>query len=87
MDPKDFVGVEKQADDEGLNVIGFYHSHPDWPAVPSQTDIMWAWEGSYYLIVSVHEKHPFNTAVWSLAEDGPNRFIQEPLEILDESRS
>jgi proteasome lid subunit RPN8/RPN11 len=87
MDPKEFVGVEKQADNEGLNVVGFYHSHPDWPAIPSQTDITWAWEGSYYLIVSVHEGRPFNTGVWALAplEEGPKRFTQETLEILDES--
>jgi proteasome lid subunit RPN8/RPN11 len=81
------VGVEKQADTEGMNVIGFYHSHPDWPAIPSQTDITWAWEGSYYLIVSVHEGRPFNTGVWALAplEEGPKRFAQETLEILDEN--
>ena len=85
MDPKEFVRVEKQADEEGLNVVGFYHSHPDWPAIPSQTDITWAWEGSYYLIVSVHQGRPFNTGVWSLAEEGPKRFTQEPLEILDEN--
>ncbi len=84
MDPKEFIGVEKQADNESLTVIGFYHSHPDWPAIPSQTDITWAWEGSYYLIVSVHEGRPFNTGVWSLAEEEPNRFTQQPLEILDE---
>lgn len=83
MDPKEFVGIEKQADNEGLNVIGFYHSHPDWPAIPSQTDISWAWEGSYYLIVSVHEGRPFNTGVWSLSEEEPKRFVQESLEILD----
>jgi proteasome lid subunit RPN8/RPN11 len=84
MDPKQFVQVEKQADVEGLNVIGFYHSHPDWPAIPSQTDITWAWEGSYYLIVSVHERRPFQSTVWSLALEGPRRFTQAPLEILDE---
>jgi proteasome lid subunit RPN8/RPN11 len=84
MDPKEFVQVEKGADDEELNVIGFYHSHPDWPAIPSQTDITWAWEGSYYLIVSVHEGQPFNTGIWSLAEEEPKRFVQESLEILDE---
>jgi len=87
MDPKEFVWIEKQADKEGLTVIGFYHSHPDWPAIPSQTDITWAWEGSYYLIVSVHEGRPFNTGVWSLAEVEPKRFIQESLEILDENAS
>jgi proteasome lid subunit RPN8/RPN11 len=84
MDPKQFVQVEKQADAEGLNIIGFYHSHPDWPAIPSQTDITWAWEGSYYLIVSVHEGRPFHSAAWSLAAEGPKRFSQAPLEILDE---
>ena len=84
MDPKEFVQVERGADDEGLSIIGFYHSHPDWPAIPSQTDITWAWEGSYYLIVSVHEGRPFNTGVWSLAPEGPKRFNQEPLEIMDE---
>jgi len=85
MDPKEFVLIEKQADNEGLTVIGFYHSHPDWPAIPSQTDITWAWEGSYYLIVSVHEGRPFNTGVWSLAGEEPKRFIPESLEILDEN--
>jgi len=85
MDPKEFVQIERQADEDGLTVIGFYHSHPDWPAIPSQTDITWAWEGSYYLIVSVHEGRPFNTGVWSLVEQGSRRFIQEPLEILDEN--
>ena len=85
MDPKEFIGVEKQADNEGLTIIGFYHSHPDWPAIPSQTDITWAWEGSYYLIASVHEGRPFNTGVWSLTEEEPKRFIQESLEILDEN--
>jgi len=84
MDPKEFVQIEKQADAAGLIVIGFYHSHPDWPPIPSQTDIAWAWEGSYYLIASVHEGRPFNTGVWSLAEEGVKRFIQEPLEIVDE---
>jgi len=86
MDPVEFVRIEKKADEDGLSVIGFYHSHPDWPAIPSQTDLAWAWEGSYYLIVSMHEGRPFNTGVWALAPD-PGRFKAKPLEILDETAS
>jgi proteasome lid subunit RPN8/RPN11 len=85
MDPSEFVQVEKQADNQGLNIIGFYHSHPDWPAIPSQTDINWAWEESYYLIVSVHDGRPFNSGVWLLSEAEPKCFKQELLEILDEN--
>ena len=87
MDPAEFVRVEKKADEDGLSVVGFYHSHPDWPAIPSQTDLAWAWEGSYYLIVSMHEGRPFNTGVWALAPDVPKHFKAEPLEILDETGS
>jgi proteasome lid subunit RPN8/RPN11 len=87
MDPAEFVQVEKKADEDKLSVIGFYHSHPDWPAIPSQTDLTWAWEGSYYLIVSMHEGRPLNTGVWALAPGAPKRFEAEPLEILDETGS
>ena len=87
MDPAEFVRVEKKADEDGLSVVGFYHSHPDWPAIPSQSDLTWAWEGSCYLIVSMHEGRPFNTAVWALAPGAPKRFKTEPLEILDETAS
>ncbi len=87
MDGAEFARVEKKADEEGLRVIGFYHSHPDWPAIPSQSDLNGGWEGSYYLIVSMHEGRPLNAGVWALAPDAPKRFKAEPLEILDETAS
>ena len=83
MDPKEFVQVDRAADDEGYEIIGFYHSHPDWPAIPSQTDISSEVEGSYYVIVSIHEGRPLNTTVWKIAEDEPRRFVSLPLEIVD----
>ena len=81
---KEFGLAQLDAEEIGLDVIGFYHSHPDWPAIPSQTDIDFAWAGMFYLIVSVHEGMPFNTNVWRLADDGPNRFEWVALEIVDE---
>ena len=84
MDPKEFLRVDRAAEDAGYEIIGFYHSHPDWPAIPSQTDILSEVEGSYYMIVSIHEGMPLNSTVWQIAADEPRRFAQLPLEIVDE---
>ncbi len=84
MDPAEFVKVDRAAEDDGYEIIGFYHSHPDWPAIPSQTDIGSEVEGSYYMIVSIHQGHPLNTGLWKIATDSPRRFIALPLEIVDE---
>jgi len=35
IEPDDFLASEKAARERGFDVIGFYHSHPDHPAVPS----------------------------------------------------
>ncbi len=84
MDPKEFIQLKREAEETGLAVIGFYHSHPDWPAIPSQTDIDFAWDGMFYLIVAVHQGIILNTKVWRLADDEPRRFQQAILEIMDE---
>jgi proteasome lid subunit RPN8/RPN11 len=85
ISPEEFARVQFDVDDAELDIIGIYHSHPDWPAIPSQTDMDSAWDEVYYLIVSVHEKMPLNTNVWRLADDPPRRFEFVPLEILDEN--
>lgn len=87
MDPREYQQVELAADEAGLSILGFYHSHPDWPAIPSQTDLEWAghWPEFIYLIVSVHEGRPFNTGVWQLAADEPLRFLPLALEIMAEA--
>jgi proteasome lid subunit RPN8/RPN11 len=81
---EEFAAVQFAADEAGLDIIGIYHSHPDWPPIPSQTDMDSAWEDIYYLIASVHEGRPFNTQVWRLAETGLRRFEWVALEIVDE---
>ncbi|GAB4437251.1 MAG: M67 family metallopeptidase [Anaerolineae bacterium] len=84
ISPEEFAQAQFAADDAGMDIIGIYHSHPDWPAIPSQTDMESAWEGVFYLIASVHEGMPLNTNIWQLADDLPRRFIFVPLEIMDE---
>jgi len=76
--------VQFAAEEAGLEIIGVYHSHPDYPPIPSQTDMNEAWPDAYFLIVSVHEGMPLNTNVWRLAAEGVRRFEGVGLEIVDE---
>jgi proteasome lid subunit RPN8/RPN11 len=85
FDSKESLQVQLDADEAGLDIIGIYHSHPDWPPIPSQTDMESAWENQYFLIASVHEGMPLNTNVWRLADEGIRRFERVSLEIVDEA--
>jgi proteasome lid subunit RPN8/RPN11 len=49
--------------------MGFYHSHPDAPVQPSQTDLENAWPFYTYLIVSLQDGEPRDVAVWLLRQD------------------
>jgi len=52
--PVELVGIERQARGQGLEIAGFYHSHPDHPAQWSATDFAEAhWLGCSYVITSV----------------------------------
>lgn len=50
LDPADIVGAERAARERGLDVEGFWHSHPDHPARPSAFDSERAWPDYVYLI-------------------------------------
>jgi proteasome lid subunit RPN8/RPN11 len=54
IDPREVIRAQRRARDEGLEIVGFYHSHPDHPAHWSHTDLDEAhWIGSSYVITSV----------------------------------
>jgi proteasome lid subunit RPN8/RPN11 len=61
--------AEKAASAQGLEVIGWYHSHPDHPARPSDFDRDHAWPWYSYIIVSVHTGVPQDTTSWRLKDD------------------
>ncbi len=82
---EEFAQTQFAADDAWLDIIGIYHSHPNWPPIPSHTDMENAWEDVYYLIASVHEGVPLNTNIWQLVDEGLRRFERVALEIVDES--
>ena len=53
IEPQDLADLEERLEPEELTVLGFYHSHPDHPAEPSQFDTEHAWPWYAYLIVRV----------------------------------
>ena len=75
---EDFRAAEQAGHARGLEVIGWYHSHPDHPALPSEYDREHAWPWYSYVIVSVAEREPRQINSWRLADDR-SRF--EPEEI------
>jgi len=52
----------------GKMVLGFYHSHPDAPARPSEYDRNAAWPFYSYVIVAIHQKKPVDMTCWLLDE-------------------
>jgi proteasome lid subunit RPN8/RPN11 len=76
--PKDLMRGEKYARSKGLDVIGNYHSHPDWPAEASQFDLEHAWPTWSYIIVSVPKGKSSDLFSWELEPDR-SRFNAEEL--------
>ena len=69
IDDKDYLASERQASAAGLSLLGFYHSHPDHPAVPSQYDLDHAWPTFVYPIVSVMAGEAVALRAWMLRDD------------------
>ncbi len=78
--PGDFRAAEKAAEQAGLELVGWYHSHPDHPPLPSEYDREHAWPWYSYVILSVAEGEPRQMACWRLA-DGRARFEPEEMEV------
>jgi proteasome lid subunit RPN8/RPN11 len=76
--PQDYRAAESRATERGLELLGFYHSHPDHPARPSQYDLEHAWPVFSYVIVSVRERVAYELTSWRLREDRA-RFDEEPV--------
>jgi len=77
---EDVLEADKAARAQGSEVIGWYHSHPDHPARPSQYDRDHAWPWYSYVIVSVHKGAPEEMTSWRLSDDRAE-FSSEGIEI------
>ena len=77
---EDVLEADRAALQQGLEVIGWYHSHPDHPARPSQYDRDHAWPWYSYIIVSVQNGSPQDMTSWRLNDDR-QEFSPEGIEI------
>jgi proteasome lid subunit RPN8/RPN11 len=77
--PGDYRAAEARASETGGELLGFYHSHPDHPARPSQYDLDHAWPFFSYVIVSIVKGQPGDLRSWRLREDR-SQFDDEVIE-------
>ncbi len=69
MEEGAFQAAEDYADEHDLVLIGYFHSHPNSPAIPSEFDRVHALPNFVYLILSVQHGQAVESLVWSLADD------------------
>lgn len=79
ISPETVLAANKEARALGLDIVGYYHSHPDHPARPSEFDRDHAWPGLSYLIISVQGGKLADTRSWRLSDDR-ERFEEEAVE-------
>jgi proteasome lid subunit RPN8/RPN11 len=84
IDPKELIAAQKQARVAGLDIVGFYHSHPDHPPRWSPTDLAEAhWIGCSYVITSVVQGKAEVTNSFCLTGtmEEDKRFAEEQLQV------
>lgn len=85
LSPREFLKAEREAEREKLSILGIFHSHPDYPAYPSQFDQEQAWEGYLYLILGLRKGKVVEKGVFIFSPS--KEIIAVPLEIVEEVRS
>jgi proteasome lid subunit RPN8/RPN11 len=79
IEPQDMLHAEDYADENGYDILGIFHSHPDHPAEPSSFDLEWSLPWFSYLITSVENGDASISRCWRLNDDR-TRFYEEKLE-------
>ena len=82
--PSDYRAAEARASEANQELLGFYHSHPDHPARPSQYDLDHAWPSFSYVIVSILDGNAADLRSWRLREDR-SQFDEEAIDHANQS--
>jgi proteasome lid subunit RPN8/RPN11 len=83
ISPDDLLRITLELRRSALEVLGYYHSHPDHPAAPSEFDSQHAWPWYSYVIVRIDRGRASEVTSWVL-EDDCSAMHQESLEVLSE---
>ncbi len=83
---EDAHDADKAAQAQGLDLIGWYHSHPDHASKPSEYDREHAWPWYSYIIVSVQNGNPRDMTSWRLQDDR-SAFVAEEVEIRNQAKA
>jgi proteasome lid subunit RPN8/RPN11 len=76
--PEEVLRAHREAEARGLELVGFYHSHPDGGAAPSRLDREHAWPGCRHVIVAVRDGEPGELRAWVPAAAG-GELVEEPV--------
>jgi proteasome lid subunit RPN8/RPN11 len=82
IDPREFNLIDKMARSQSMDVMGFYHSHPDHPDKPSETDREWGQTGYSYIIIAVKGGKETSMRSWMI-EDDTAPFTEEKIKVLE----
>lgn len=84
--PEELLRGERYAAAQHLDVVGFYHSHPDHPAVPSAYDLDHAWPVYSYIVVAVKAGRAEDLLSWEMQPDRSGFNEEEILNVIDERK-
>ncbi len=81
LDPSSFKRADDWARENGMEILGIYHSHPDHPSMASETDRQRAWPEWVYIIFSINGGKYNDARAWIL-EDFDSNFREESIEVV-----
>ena len=83
--PEDHIRIDREAQKRGLEILGYFHSHPDHPALPSETDRQRAADtlsdGVIHVVVGVENGERATPTAW-IFRDAKQAFEDEAFEIV-----
>lgn len=83
LDPLSYMEADSWARKNGLDILGIYHSHPDHPPAPSETDRKAASPGWGYMILSVSRGRLNGARIWRMGEEN-SRFEEGKFEVVED---